>query len=106
MAAGFDAGGDLLGRILEPNHESIVARRIAGEMMLVPIRGKLADMQKIYVLDTVGEFIWRKLDGKRSGKEICREVLKAFAVGEDEAEADTREFLASLVNERLLVERP
>jgi hypothetical protein len=101
----LEAGGNMLEKVLGVNEDAVVSRHIAGETILVPIRGLLADMQKIYVLDTVGELIWQNLDGKRNVKEISREVLKAFEVGAEEAEADTVEFLAALVRERLVAER-
>ncbi len=48
--------------------EEIVSREIAGETILVPIKGKLADMQRIFALENVSEYIWQQLDGEKKVK--------------------------------------
>ncbi len=77
--------------------ENVVARQIAGEMLLVPIRGNLVDMQKLYVLEGSGEFIWSKIDGVASLREIRDAVVSDFDVDEARADTDVRELVAELV---------
>jgi len=61
--------------------EDSVTRQIADETFLVPIRSHLADMQKIFTLDSqVAEYIWQQLDGKRNLEEIHREITAEFEV--------------------------
>jgi hypothetical protein len=84
--------------------DEIVSRHIAGETILVPIRGKLADMQCIFVLDTVGEYIWDQLDGLKSLDEICEGILDNFEVEREQAETDLQEFIAELVEASLVME--
>jgi len=105
MTDPFEMKSKLTDKAYAPNEEAVISRQIAGQTILVPIRGTLADMQKLYVLDTVGEFIWERLDGKRKVQELCADVVKTFEVGADEVKADLKEFLAALVNDRLVVER-
>jgi hypothetical protein len=81
--------------------DNIVSRRIAGELFLVPISGDLANMQRIFALTAVAEFIWEKLDGRMNLDEIRRDVLGRFDVPEEQAEADIKEFVAELLNEGL-----
>ena len=75
----------------------IVTRQIAGETLLVPIRSNLADMQKIYGLNPLGEYIWRQLDGTRSLTEIHEEMAANFEVTREQAGDDIREFISQLV---------
>jgi len=82
----------------------IVSRRIADELFLVPIRGRLADMQRIFTLDPVGEYIWDGLDGGKSVGEIGRGVLREFDVEEGQALADTRDFIGELLQAGLISE--
>ena len=42
---------------------SIVARQIAGEMILVPIRQNVGDLESIYLLNETALFAWQLLDG-------------------------------------------
>lgn len=80
----------------------VVSRNIAGEFFLVPVRGKMADMQNIFSLNPVGEFIWKELDGRKNLSEICSEVISDFAVSRQEAEADMQEFIGELLEAELI----
>ena len=66
--------------------KNIVTRRIAGETLLVPIYGDLANMEKIFTLDPVAASIWEQLDEEKSLKDIRDGVLDAFDVKKEEAE--------------------
>jgi len=80
----------------------IVARKIAGELFLVPIRGKMADMQQIFTLNTVGEYIWQELDKKKNLNNICDEVVVSFDVMKENAEADIKDFISELLEAGLI----
>lgn len=80
----------------------IVSRKIAGEAFLVPIRGRLADMQCIFSLNPVAEYIWKQLDGKNSLEEIRNLVIDVFDVEEEEAASDIREFIEDLLKSNLI----
>jgi hypothetical protein len=81
--------------------DNIVSRRIAGELFLVPISGDLANMQRIFALTAVAEFIWEELDGRMNLNEIRRHVLDRFDVSEERAETDIKEFVTELLKEGL-----
>ena len=80
----------------------IVSRKIAGEAFLIPIRGRLADMQCIFSLNPVAEYIWKQLDGKNSLEEIRNLVIEVFDVEEEEAASDIREFIEDLLKSNLI----
>jgi len=85
--------------------ENIVSREIAGETILVPIRGKLADMQNIFTLNKVGAYIWEKLDGTRSLAEIIALLLSHFEVNQEQAEQDLLEFIDHVTATGLAAEK-
>jgi len=85
--------------------ENVVTRHIAGETLLVPIYGDIANMEKIFTLDPVAAFIWEHLDGKKSLKDIRDDVLKAFDVEKEQAETDIFEFVDELVEASLIETR-
>ena len=85
-------------------HEKIVTREIAGETILVPIRAKLVDMQKVFCLDPVAAFVWEHLDGKRTLAEVRDAVLDTFEVERERAEPDIQEFIGELVAAELIQE--
>jgi hypothetical protein len=84
----------------------IVVRRIAGDAILVPVRGELARMERIFVLDEVGEHIWEALDGRRTARELVESIVGSFEVGEEVARADLAEFVAELADAGLITASP
>jgi hypothetical protein len=85
--------------------DEIVSRNIAGETILVPIRGNLADMQNIFTLNKVGAFIWEQLDGKRPLSEIHVSLCDCFEVSSEEAERDILEFVDHVNETGLVLEK-
>jgi len=84
--------------------KDIVSRRVAGELFLVPIAGNLADMQRIFTLTKVAEFIWDRLDGQRSLSDIRDELLSEFDVEKDQADSDIFAFVSELMSAGLVQE--
>ena len=75
---------------------SFVYRKIAGELILVPIRQNVGDLESIYTLDPVAGFIWEQIDGKKDLQDIKKSVLKEFNVEAVVAERDLNELLQQL----------
>jgi hypothetical protein len=82
--------------------EDIVTRRIADETLLVPIRSQLADMQRIFALNPVAEYIWQHLDGKKNLENILEGITTTFQVERSRAEADMQEFISQLLGAGLI----
>jgi hypothetical protein len=73
-----------------------VARSIAGDTIIVPIRGQVGDLNSIYNLNEVGSFIWNLIDGRNTLSQIAQAVCEEFDVTLEAAEQDTVEFVAAL----------
>ncbi len=86
---------DLLTEPLLPSPD-VVARRVAGEYLLVPVRSGAAQMDFIFTANEIGSAIFRLLDGVRDGRAIARRLSEEFEVDEDRARADVVEFLRTL----------
>jgi len=82
----------------------VVVRKIAGELLLVPVRGKIADMQKIFTLNPVGELIWQELDAQRNLDDIRDRVVSEFDVTMETAMSDIEEFITELLQANLIME--
>jgi hypothetical protein len=78
-------------------NQDLVTRRIAGELFLVPVKGKLADMESIFTLTSVAEYIWDRLDGQKSLDDIRNDIVARFDVDLEQADADLKEFIAELL---------
>ncbi|RMF93791.1 MAG: PqqD family protein [Candidatus Schekmanbacteria bacterium] len=72
---------------------SIVARKIADEIILVPVRKNVGDLESIYTLNEVGAKIWELIDGKRKIKDIRDAILEEFDATEEQVNEDLREFI-------------
>jgi hypothetical protein len=82
--------------------EDLLVRRIAGETLIVPIRGKLADMQRLFTLNPVAEFVWEQLDGRKDLDAIRAAIVAGFDVDEARAAADLHELVMQLVDAELV----
>jgi hypothetical protein len=91
---------DFSGKVFVKN-EDVVSRKIAGETLLVPVRGNLADMQMIFALNPVGELIWNEL-GRKNLSSICSDIIRDFEVEREQAETDVREFVQELADADLI----
>lgn len=89
--------------ILRPAGE-IVRREIAGETILVPVRGRTADMRRIFSLNPTAAFVWERLDGRRRVADLLAELEAAFDTPPAGARADVEAFLARALEEGLLEE--
>ena len=76
--------------------KSFVTRRIAGETILVPIAGDIADLNSVFTLNEVGSFIWELIDGRRSAQAIAEAVSAEFDVDMTRAGTDVDELLTAL----------
>ena len=75
---------------------SMVARRVAEEVILVPIRQNVGDLQCIYTLNEVGARIWELLDNAETVADMVSSVAKEYEVEQPEAQADLLDFLTQL----------
>ena len=76
--------------------DSFVSRRIEEEVILVPIRQNVADLESIYTLSEVGAYVWEQIDGRRTTAEILALTVGQFEVSEEEAQKDLKEFIEQL----------
>lgn len=73
------------------------SREIAEEIILVPIRQKLADVNAIYLLqDDVSLRIWELIDGRRKVGEITEIICQEFDVNSDQVQRDIVEFFGQM----------
>ena len=77
----------------DPN---IVARQIAGEMILVPIRQNVGDLESIYLLNETALFAWQLIDGTQTLAEIRDQIVQSFEVDEVQAGEDLHELITHL----------
>ena len=77
-------------------NSDVLGRQVLGETLLVPIRGELADLQRIFSLNPVAQHIWSMLDGEHDLAAVRDSLVTQFAVESSQAEADLLDFISQL----------
>ena len=82
---------------------SFVTRQVAGETLIVPVSGSVADLESIFVLNEVGSCLWNLLlRSPVSVDDLVQAVVAEFDVKADVAAADVTAFLDDLSSRHLV----
>jgi hypothetical protein len=84
--------------------EGVASRRIAGESFLIPVCGTPVDMENVFVLNPLADFIWQRLDGEHSLGAVVSEIMEEFDVAPGQAAADASGFVGLLKEHNLVGE--
>ena len=84
----------------------IVARKIVDEMILVPVRKTVGDVESLYTLNESGGRIWELIDGTRDLPEICEMIVAEFDTDEITAETDLLTLMGQLREIGAIIEVP
>lgn len=85
--------------------ETVVAREIEGEIVMIPITSGIGDAEdELYTLNETGRAIWQKLDGRRTLQDVVHELSDEFDCPPDEIEQDVTGFAEELLKRGMLVE--
>ncbi len=60
--------------------ESVVARVVAGETLIVPVRARVGDLASIYSFNGTGTLIWKLLESPRTVSELTTAVVDEYEV--------------------------
>jgi hypothetical protein len=80
----------------------LVTRDVAGEIIIVPIKGHVGDLEGVFTLNELGTMIWELINGQTTGRELVEAVRNEYDVGAVEAEKDVVDFLRSLEDAGLI----
>jgi hypothetical protein len=75
---------------------AVVARVIAGETLIVPVRGRVGDLASIYSFNQTGTLIWKLLESPRSVAELSTAVADEYGVERARAQSDVEKFVEEL----------
>jgi len=75
---------------------SIVSQEIAGEVILVPVRRSVGELDSIYTLNETAAYAWSLIDGQRTLEEIHGQIISEYEVDEDVTRQDLIELVEML----------
>ena len=82
--------------------DGFVSRTIADDVIIVPVRGGVGDLESIFTLNAVGASIWKMIDGQTSLQALAVALSREYEVSEAEAAADVQEFVELLLAKGLV----
>ena len=86
--------------------EDVVARKIEGEIVIVPLASGIGDAEdELYSLNETGQAIWKRLDGTRTLGAVVDTIAQEFDTPRAELEADVLGFCGEMVRRGILVNR-
>ena len=83
-------------------NREVVSRQIEGELVIVPIRRGVGDLNSLYTLNPVGSALWEFMDEGHTVPEMVNRVCDEFEVSSTQAQTDIQEFLNSMLEEKLI----
>lgn len=83
------------GRVFRHNN-GLVCRKVGDELVIVPLRNNVADMNCVYTLNEVAAFIWENLDGVKTAGDIINDVMRVYNIDEITATNDVIEILTKM----------
>lgn len=85
---------------------AVVSRVVAGETLIVPVRGKVGDLASIYSFNETGSLIWKLLDATRTVGEVVGAVAEEYQVDTEQVRQDVMRFLGDALGAALIEARP
>jgi hypothetical protein len=83
-------------------NREVVTRQIDGELIIVPIRRGVGNLNSLYTLNLVGCVLWEYLHEGHTVPEMVQRVCEEFEVTVAQAQNDIQLFLDSLLEEQLI----
>lgn len=98
---GADQGGPQLEQVYVRS-QAVVSRSVAGETLIVPVRGKVGDLASIYRFNQTGSLIWQSMESPQTVAELISAVQQEYAVAHEQAEKDVKQFLQDTLSAGLV----
>jgi Coenzyme PQQ synthesis protein D (PqqD) len=84
-------------------NQDVVSRKIDGELIIVPVRSGVGDLNSLYTLNPVGSVLWDFMSEHHTVGEMVERVCEEFEVTTTQAQQDIEVFLDSLLEEKLVL---
>lgn len=76
--------------------QSMVARYVDGETLIVPANAKMGDLATVFSFNGTGAWIWEMLETSRSVSQLAKALATEFQVESSRAEQDVVEFVSEM----------
>ena len=83
-------------------NQEVVSRQIEGELVIVPIRSGVGELNSLYTLNPVGSALWDFMTEGHTIAEMVNRICDEFEVSSSRAESDIQDFLDAMLEEELI----
>src|SRR4051812_1875508 len=90
------------GSVVYRKNENVVARQVGDDVVVVPIRHNVGDLDSVYTLNAVAARVWSLLDGARNVEVLVEAVCSEYDVSREVAENDLADLFLSLEDAKLI----
>ena len=95
---GMSDSSAVAGKEMLVRSQAVVSRTVAGETLIVPIRGRVGDLASIYSFNETGSLIWGLLETPTTLNVIVEAMTRKFEVTREQAESDGAHFVREMVS--------
>lgn len=75
---------------------AVVARYVAGETLVLPVRGDIGDLACFYSFNGTGTTIWEALEKPKNFRDLCDVIDRKYDVGRKKTEEDVALFVREI----------
>lgn len=75
---------------------------MAGETLIIPIRGHVGDLASIYSFNPTGSLIWKMLEEKTTVPQLVDGVAREYGMETSHVEGDVRKFVDEMISAGLV----
>ncbi|MBA3900200.1 MAG: PqqD family protein [Bacteroidetes bacterium] len=83
-------------KALAEKKKNFASRQVGEELILVPLKDNVAEMNEMFTLNEVGCFIWENMDENKTMEDIENAIRLEFDGEDQEIQAGLAEFLEKL----------
>lgn len=86
--------------------DGFISRSIGDDVIIVPVRGGVGDLNAVFTLNPIGATIWNLIDGATPVERLAVSVAAEYEVSVDAAAHDVDDFLQTLIHKGILEHAP
>jgi len=77
--------------------QAVIARVVAGETLIIPVRDRVGDLASIYSLNSTGSLIWKLLGSPRTVTQLAMAFAQEYEVEPEMVRQDIADFLNEMM---------
>ena len=78
------------------NKQNFATKQVGEDLVLVPMKDNVAEMNAMFTLNEVGSFVWDNLNEESTRELLSVAIAEEFEVDDATAQADLEEFLLQI----------